>query len=191
MALPRTTAQLWVAERTRWSLTRGRATSRSREQATRGGQGSRDTSYLTCCLDGRRPLLRDPSLAERLIALYADQRDRGRIALHGYVVMPDHYHVVLTLKGDASISGVVRAVHSLFDRHCRATTEIRGRIWQRRFYDRVVRSDSDWREKLNYMHGNPVRSGHVASASEYEWSSAGCWETGKGVVRCDGLWGFD
>ena len=142
--------------------------------------------YLTCCLDLRRPLLRQAELAEKLISLYVEQRDAQQIALHGFVVMPDHYHVILTLKGEASVSGVVRAVHSLFARHCRATTQIRGRIWQRRFYDRVIRSESDWRGKLQYLHGNPVRAGLVESPLDYPWSSYQYWETGDGRVRCDG-----
>ena len=145
------------------------------------------TYYLTCCVDKRRPILQRADLAEFLISLYAAQRDYGRIALHGYVVMPDHYHVLLTLKGESSISAVVRAVHSLFARHCRATTQFRGRIWQTRFYDRVIRNESDWREKLKYLHGNPVRRRLVDAAAQHLWSSFQFWETGSGPVRCDGL----
>ncbi len=145
------------------------------------------TYYLTCCLDRRRPLFRRPGLAEFLISLYRAQRDLGNIALHGHVIMPDHYHVLLTLRGDTSISGVVRAVHSLFSRHCRATTKTRGRIWQTRFYDRVVRTESDWREKLNYLHGNPIRKRLAETPIEYPWSSFRFWETGCGPVRCDGF----
>lgn len=143
--------------------------------------------YLTCCLDRRRPLFLRPHLAESLISLWARQRDEGRVSLHGYVVMPDHYHVILTLKGDSSISGLVRAVHSLFARNCRATTPVQGRIWQRRFYDRVIRTESDWREKMQYLHGNPVRAGIVKVAAEYQWSSCASWESGTGAVRCDGM----
>jgi putative transposase len=145
------------------------------------------TYYLTCCTARRRPLLLQGHLGGYLVGLYADQRDKGRIALHGYVVMPDHYHVLLTLKDDASVSGVVRAVHSLFARRCRATTNTRGRVWQTRFYDRVVRSEPDWREKLSYLHDNPVRRDMVAASVRYRWSSARFWETGSGPVQCDGF----
>ena len=145
------------------------------------------TYYLTCCLDRRRPLFRQHQLAEFLISLYAAARGEGKIALHGYVVMPDHYHVLLTLKGETSLSSLVRAVHSLFARYCRATTRFQGRIWQRRFYDRVVRSESDWREKLTYLHGNPVRAGLVDNPADHLSSSFRFWQTGAGPIRCDGL----
>ena len=140
------------------------------------------TYYLTCCLDRRRPLLARPDLAQHLLDLYADQRDLGAILLHGYAIMPDHYHVVLTLRSEPSISGVVRKAHSLFAAHCRRSAGLRGRVWQQRFYDHLIRDDEDWRTKLAYLHENPVRAGLVTSPSDYPWSSAAFWETGAGPV---------
>lgn len=116
---------------------------------------SQHTYYLTCCLDRRRPLFKRPPLAQRLIELYAAERDRGSIALHGYVVMPDHYHVLVTLKEEPSVSALVRRVHSLFGRWSRGVMPVSGRVWQRRFYDHVIRDEDDARSKLDYMHGNP------------------------------------
>ena len=145
------------------------------------------TYYLTCCLHNRRPLLRTDELAEQLIALYADRRDQRAILLHGYVVMLDHYHLLLTLREEPSVSGVVRKVHSLFAAHCHRRVGLRGRIWQRRFYDHVVRDDADWHTKLVYMHGSPVRAGLVNVATDYTWSSAIFWETRTGPVACDAI----
>jgi putative transposase len=143
------------------------------------------TYFLTCCLEGRRPLLRRPELAEAIIALYAGARDRGDIRLHGYVVMPDHYHVLLTLRGGSFISGVVRRAHSAFARMVRAESGPLERVWQRRFYDHVIRDENDWREKLAYMHTNPQRAGLVEDAVSYPWSSCRFCETGTGPVVCD------
>ena len=129
------------------------------------------TYYLTCCVERRRPLFRDARLAEGLISLYVEARDRGDVALHGYVVMPDHYHVVLSLRGSASVSNVVRRVHSALGRRIRKEFRIRDQIWQRRFYGHVIRDEKDWRDKLSYVHGNPVRAGLVDNAQDYCWSN--------------------
>ncbi|MBN1460092.1 MAG: transposase [Armatimonadetes bacterium] len=72
------------------------------------------TYYLTCCTHRRRPFLRAERAAQMIIDLYAAYRDRGDLRLHGYVVMPNHYHVVVTLTGERSVSGLVRKVHGLF-----------------------------------------------------------------------------
>jgi putative transposase len=141
--------------------------------------------FITCCLDGRRSLLRDEVLADLLLGLYAKARDRGKLALHAYVLMPDHYHLLLTLYGDTSIGNLVRHVHSAFSRRYRDTHTVTGRIWQRRFYDHVIRDERDWQESWDYIHGNPANAGLVSDPSAYHWSSCRFWEKGEGPVRCD------
>lgn len=168
------------------------------------------TYYLTCCTHNRRPLLRAGRAAQVLIELYAGYRGRGDIRLHGYVIMPDHYHVLVTLAAEPSVSNLVRKIHGLFawrwhawagdeapalrkgrgeagDEAPALRGKARERVWQRRFYDHVVRDDEDWRMKLSYLHENPVRAGLVECAADYEWSSASFWETGTGPVTCDGV----
>ena len=76
-------------------------------------------------------------------------------------------------------------MHSLFAPACRRATGVRGRVWQRRFYDHVVRDETDVRTKLVYLHNNPVRAGLVEDPVEYPWSSCRFWETGTGPVPCD------
>ncbi len=153
------------------------------------------TYYLTSCTHNRRPLFRSGRSAQMLIDLYVGYRDRGDIRLHGYVVIPDHYHVLVTLAAERSISGLVRKIHSAFARRWRgwagdeAPAPRKGRnrrIWQTRFYDHMVRDEEDWRTTLTYMHENPVRAGFVEIAIDYPWSSAMFWETGTGPVGCDG-----
>jgi len=146
------------------------------------------TYFITCCIDRQRPLLRRKALAELIVQLYAEVRDQGEIALHGYVVMPDHYHVVLTLRNEESLSALVRKVHSLFWRRgVQWLPEDAGRVWQRRFYDHVVRNEADWEECVTYVHANPVKRGLVQDPVSYQWSSCGYWEKGEGL-RCDPPW---
>jgi putative transposase len=141
--------------------------------------------YLTCCLDGRRPLLQIPSFAQCLLDLYALHRHRGDIQLHAYVFMPDHYHVGLTLRGEPSLSNLLRKVHSRSAQRCRRALGVTGRVWQRRFYDHAIRDERDWHTKSAYMHANPVMAGLVENEVDYPWSSARFWATGEGPVACD------
>jgi len=145
------------------------------------------TYYLTCCLDKRRPVLAEPRFADYLLDLYVGERDRENIALHGYVLMPDHYHVLLTLMKEPSVSCLVRRIHSLFARLCRGVIPVRGRVWQRRFYDHAIRDEEDAKAKLAYMHANPVTAGLTDDPLSYHWSSCHFWLTGGGAVQCDPL----
>ena len=145
------------------------------------------TYFIGCCIEKRRHILRNSGLAELVVDLYAEARDRGDILLHAYVVLPDHYHVVATLVTETSISRLVRKVHSLFWSRGKALLGdlVGERIWQRRFHDHVVRDDRDWLSILGYVHQNPVTAGLVEEPVLYPLSSCAFWETGEGPVRCD------
>lgn len=126
-----------------------------------------------------------PGLAEALIRLFIEARDRGDILLHGYVVMPDHYHAVLTLAEGMSITNLVRRIHSAFARTAKRELRTTEKIWQERFYDHVIRDHADWLEQVEYMHGNPVRAGIVDDPLLYPWSSCRFWEAEDAPIRCD------
>jgi len=66
------------------------------------------------------------------------------------------------------------------------SAELPRRFWQRRFYDFNVWSRAKQKEKLHYMHGNPVKNGLVKNANDWPWSSFGFYMKGEvGLVRID------
>jgi putative transposase len=96
---------------------------------------------------------------------------RYRFVVVGYVVMPEHVHLLLGESKRGNPSVVMRALadsrqETVWD----APLEF-GHIWQRRFYDFVVFSEKKRVEKLRYMHPNPVVRGLVLEAEHWAWSS--------------------
>jgi len=144
------------------------------------------TYFLGCCINWRRKLFLNDNLAQYLLDLYIGLRDRGDIRLHGYVIMPDHYHVLIGLLNDSLISKLMQEVHSLAAKECLRVTRAKKPIWQRRSYDHVIRNHRDWLTRLKYIHNNPVTEGLVENAIDYPWSSCRFRETGEGPVKCDG-----
>jgi putative transposase len=89
--------------------------------------------------------------------------------LFGFVIMPDHVHILLRVMHPSGISGVVRA----YKRAVSHAIGI-GPIWQPRFYMKIPHNC--WRT-LEYIHQNPVRAGLSREAEHYAWSSAsGKWD---------------
>ena len=142
--------------------------------------------FLGCNTEGRRRFFGNPALAQLILDLYVAERERGKILLHGYVVMPDHYHVILSLRGEPSVSALLRRVHSFFLRDSSEITGIKRRFFQRRPYDHVLRDERDFLEKLEYCHNNPITAGLVKEIIDWPWSSFRFWYTGEGPIRCDG-----
>ncbi|MGH7802195.1 MAG: REP-associated tyrosine transposase [Thermodesulfobacteriota bacterium] len=88
----------------------------------------------------------------------------------GFVVMPDHFHILIMPKEGYNISSVVQKIKSLFAYKMRETG-VKGSLWQKSFYDFIVYSEEKCREKLNYVHANPIRKGLVKDPKDYRFSS--------------------
>jgi putative transposase len=114
--------------------------------------------------------------------------------------MPDHVHVVLLPRPDIRISQILTTIKSsvskralivaksskpVFLEHMEDAQPNGGRhyrFWQRGGgYDRNLRSLEDVRQKIRYIHANPVRRGLVDSPEKWYWSSYHAWETGEDV----------
>jgi len=95
------------------------------------------------------------------------------------VVLPDHLHVLWTLPdGDDHYPGRWRAIKSQFVQRLRFRGEPvavnqRGecRVWQRRYWEHVIRDADDLARHVDYIHINPVKHGLVRRTSEWRWSS--------------------
>ena len=110
----------------------------------------------------------------------------------GYVVMSEHFHLLLSEPQEGSLSTVMQALKLGFARRVLAAQKRAGtpdrpeasRIWQARFYDFNVWSDRKRREKLRYMHRNPVKRGLVEEPDQWPWSSFRSYAYGEpGSVR--------
>jgi REP element-mobilizing transposase RayT len=91
-----------------------------------------------------------------------------------YVVMPDHIHFFCGPGGErdpASLSVFVGGVKMWSARAILATTGRKPPLWQREFFDRLLRGDESYEGKWIYVRDNPVRAGLVAKAAD--WPFAG------------------
>ena len=88
------------------------------------------------------------------------------------VVMPDHVHLVLRSAASHSIGQVIQLIKGRFSRRYNEMTGKSGRLWQSRYHERALRSESELLAAIEYVHGNPVAAGLAGKASAFAWSSA-------------------
>lgn len=127
--------------------------------------------HVTSVVRGRVPLFRLAAYAEIVVAALQFQR-RERAFLLAYAVMPDHFHALFAPKPAWNISQVVQSVKGWTARLINARNEVRGPLWQRSFYDRMIRSERELFETIDYIHLNPVVAGLVGDPEAYVFSSA-------------------
>ena len=142
--------------------------------------------FITFSCYQRHPLLGAPQCRDLFLHILEETRDRYGFAVFGYVVMPEHVHLLLSEPEETNHSVVVQVLKQRFARELLerlrendnrpngsmwSTVLEQGHVWQRRFYDLVVWNPRKRAEKLRYMHENPVRRGLVALLEEWRWSS--------------------
>ncbi|HJW93732.1 MAG TPA: hypothetical protein VJ901_08945, partial [Thermoanaerobaculia bacterium] len=116
------------------------------------------TYFVTFCA------IRVLSESERDIVLQCCVHDhRETYFLHCVVVMPDHVHMILTPFEGWTFGTIMHRVKSV-SAHC-----IGGRIWQREYFDHILRSSERLSAKAEYVCMNPVRAGLVTEVGEYRW----------------------
>jgi putative transposase len=164
--------------------------------------GAGDFHFITCSCYQRRPLLAAPHRRDLFLEILEHAREDYRFIVIGYVVMPEHFHLLISEpeKGDPSV--VMKVVKQRFSHrvlnHLRrqaapgrlwANALEQSQVWQRRFYDYNVRTEQKRVEKLRYIHRNPVKRGLVAEPDQWAWSSYRAYAYGEpGLVRVNEQW---
>jgi len=111
-------------------------------------------------------------------------RRRHPFAIHGWVVLPEHMHCIIELpSGDTDFATRWRLIKADFSKKLPATerrsTVRRARgergIWQRRYWEHLIRDEDDFRAHMDYLHFNPVKHGHVARVADWPHSTFHRW----------------
>jgi putative transposase len=142
--------------------------------------------FITFSCYRRLPHLATAARRDLLLRVLEQARQRYRFALLGYVVMPEHVHLLMTMPSIGDPSVVMKVVKERFTRLLRKREVLVGPMWQKRFYDFNVCTGKKRVKKLRYMHRNPVKRGLVSSPEEWDWSSFRTYLNGeKGLVELD------
>ena len=150
-------------------------------------QKSGDFHFITFSCYRRQPLLgRDAAYRVFEHELEALRRRYGFVVA-GYVLMPEHVHLLL---GEPLVRPLSVALQVLKQETSRKLKEkAEAPFWQPRYYDFNVHNELKRVEKLQYMHRNPVKRGLVAKPEDWPWSSFVHYATGKmGTVEVESEW---
>lgn len=123
-------------------------------------------------------------LLARHIAFLRDVVSRVRhdhpFKIHGWVVLPDHLHCIIELPpGDTDFALRWRLIKAGFskalpkDERRSAVRQARGErgLWQRRYWEHLIRDERDYAAHMDYVHFNPVKHGHVNRVADWPYST--------------------
>ena len=135
--------------------------------------------FFTVTLQNRKSNLLIDQI-EKLRFAFRSVRCRYPFDIDGVVILPDHLHMVMTLpENDGNYSQRWNLIKGSFSRQiehfervsvARQNKRERG-IWQRRFWEHLIRNELDYSRHINYIHYNPVKHGYVSNPTEWKYSS--------------------
>jgi putative transposase len=156
-------------------------------------QQSKQSHFVTFSCYHRMPHLRDERLRDLFLESLERMRRKYRFRMYGYVVMPEHVHVLVSEPETELLATAIQALKISVAR--RATIAGAKRdipFWQKRYYDHNVRTHKSFVDKLRYMHRNPVKRGLVDKPEDWKWSSFRHYATSEiGPVEIESQWTAD
>ncbi|MBZ5631179.1 MAG: transposase [Acidobacteriia bacterium] len=134
------------------------------------GWTSNSTYFVTASSYQKQSLLQSDRMAELFIKVLYHYREQKKYMLHEFVVMPNHFHLLIT-PGE-TLERSLQLVKGGFSFRAKKELGVGGEIWQTSFYDRRVRDMGEFEKMRIYIRENPVRAGLVQVAEDYPYSSA-------------------
>jgi putative transposase len=158
--------------------------------------------FVTCSVIEHLPLFKYPIYAKIVLDSLAYIRERKKIQLNAFVLMSTHLHAVLWPKSEVSLSDVLRDFkrftsrsifhmaqsqndHNYLEQFINARLSGRTsdgskyQVWQDGSHPEAIYSDDFARQKIEYIHNNPVKAGLVSKAEDWSYSSARAYFFGE------------
>ena len=159
-------------------------------QPVRGFRGTRrnlphlEEAGRTYFVTFRTAGMRLPDEARKIVFDACLYWRKNKYRLHACVVMPDHVHLLITPLGSekgegvCSLSEIMHSIKSYSSNRINRLLGRRGTLWLDENHDRIMRSEEEVLEKLNYTRNNPVRWGLVQQPNDYPFLYDKCQEDG-------------
>ncbi len=137
---------------------------------------------------------------------FREELNKRPFVIDSIVVLPEHLHTVWTLpENDSDYSGRWRAIKSSFTKALNKAGKAGAKnnrseydVWQKRFWEHMIRDETDYFRHLDYIHYNPVKHGLVQSAAHWQYflfidmfEMAFCLEIGQVQIKSYMLWMFE
>ena len=130
------------------------------------------TFFVTSSIAGKRNLLQSDRSAGLFVEVLYHYRWQRKYLLHGFVVMPDHLHVLITVGREISIERAVQFIKGGFAFRAGKELGFMAPVWERGFSEVRISDPEALAKVREYIADNPVKLGLARASSDYAYSSS-------------------
>jgi putative transposase len=135
--------------------------------------------FVTICTKEQQQVFSGTETVEEHLKILSRCCEKEKFSVWAYCFMPDHLHLLLTAKENSDLIKLVTAYKRLSGYEYKKTTG--KNLWQKSFYDHILRKEENIAELVRYVLENPVRKNIVEDFREYPFS--GSLEFGKDIFN--------
>jgi putative transposase len=121
--------------------------------------------------NNRQPIFASPADYQMMLELLDENARKFGVAIHAYVLMGNHFHLLATPQTAQSLPQMMQAVGRRYVRYFNDTQKRTGTLWEGRYKSTVIQTERYLLACMAYIDLNPVRAGIVVQARDYPWSS--------------------
>jgi|ERR1035438_1476748 putative transposase len=130
------------------------------------------TFFVTSSTSGKRALLQSARAATLLIDVLYHYRQERKYLLHEFVIMPDHFHLLITIGTEMSIERAIQFIKGGFAFRAGRELDFRAPVWQKGFSEVRALDREAFLRMREYIHANPVKRFLSEASADYSYSSA-------------------
>lgn len=121
--------------------------------------------------NNRQAIFADHTDYQTLLALIEEHAPKAGVAIHAYVLMSDHFHLLATPDSEQGLAHLMQGVGRRYVRYFNQRHARSGTLWEGRYRSTLIEAERYLLPCMVYMDLNPVRAGLVADPAQYPWSS--------------------
>jgi len=121
--------------------------------------------------NNRQPIVLDETDRRMLYSLWLEESQRHKVAVNAYVLLDNHFHMLLTPPSDEAMSLMMQSVGRSYVRYFNKRHNRSGTLWEGRYKSSLIDSEGYLLTCMAYIDLNPVRAGLAESAEDFSWSS--------------------
>jgi putative transposase len=118
-----------------------------------------------------QPIFHDTDDYQAFLAWLRAAARQYKVAIHAYVLMPDHVHLLATPSDEAGLGGMMQWIGRYYVPWFNQKYSRTGTLWNGRYKTSLIDAEQYFMQCCRYIELNPVRNGLVARAADYPWSS--------------------
>jgi putative transposase len=130
------------------------------------------TFFVTSVTIRRHSIFQSERMANLLVRILQDYRRQQKFLLHEFVIMPEHFHLLLTPAEEVPLEKAIQYVKGGFSFRARKELDFQGSIWEASFTNHRIRDEHDYEYHRIYIRQNPVKRFLVEMEERFPYSSA-------------------